>query len=383
MNRALACCLVASLIAPGPVALAGQSGSFVVRLGTDTLGLERYTRTADRLEGEQVWRAPVTVHRLFTATFGRGGRVDHFELVTHNVTGGSGPAETKATLDFSRDSAISVVPEGDSTVRRSARIVSGGGALPYYFQNYALVEEITRRARAAGGTRYRTTMVELGGSEPWNVEVNRVGTDSMTLMLGPIGPLRAQVDSAGTLLGLSGIGSTVQVTVERTADLDLATLGKDFAARSLGPLSPADSVQATIGDATLTVHYARPSMRGRTIFGGVVPWNQVWRTGANEATLLEISADLVIGGTSVPAGKYSLWTIPGPRGWKLIINKNTGQWGTEYAAQHDLVRLDMTVEPLGRPVEQFTIAIEPQGDRGVLNLEWARTRAWIPLSRTP
>lgn len=377
MTRAHLCCLVASLIAP--VALAGQSGSFVVRLGNDTLGLERYTRSADRLEGEQVWRTPVTVHRIFTATFGRGGKVDHFELVTHNVTGGPGPAETKATLDFSGDSAISVVPQGDSTVRRRAKIVSG--ALPFYFQNYALVEEVTRRARAARGTRYRTTMVQLGGTEPWNVEVNRVGADSMTLMLGQIGPLRARVDSTGTLLGLTGVGSTVQVTVERTSDLDLTTLGKDFAARSLGPLSPADSVQATIGDASLSVHYSRPSVRGRTIFGGVVPWNQVWRTGANEATLLETSADLVIGGTPVPAGKYSLWTIPGPRGWKLIINKNTGQWGTEYAAQHDLVRLDMTVEPLGRPVEQFTIAIEPQGDRGVLNLDWARTRAWIPISR--
>jgi hypothetical protein len=142
-------------------------------------------------------------------------------------------------------------------------------------------------------------------------------------------------------------------------------------------------VKATIGDATVAVHYSRPSMRGRAIFGGVVPWSKVWRTGANEATLLETSTDLDIGGTMIPAGKYSLWTIPSPTRWTLIVNRNTGQWGTEYDAKHDLARLDMQVERLSKPVEQFTIAIEPQGDRGVLNLDWARTRVWIPLSRKP
>ncbi len=85
-------------------------------------------------------------------------------------------------------------------------------------------------------------------------------------------------------------------------------------------------------------------------------------------------------GTKVPAGKYSLWTIPGPAGWKLVINRNTGQWGTDYDAQYDLARLDMKVEPLRQPVEQFTIAIEPSGQAGVLKLEWEKTRASVPVS---
>jgi len=113
----------------------------------------------------------------------------------------------------------------------------------------------------------------------------------------------------------------------------------------------------------------------------VVPWNQVWRTGANQATVFETSADLVMAGTPVPAGKYSLWTLPSPGGWKLIVNKNTGQWGTDYNAQYDLARLDMTVEQLPQPVERFTIGIEPKGSGGVLRLEWEKTRASVPLSR--
>jgi len=362
-----------------PAALTAQTGQFVVRIGTDTLAIEQYTRTQDRLQGEQVLRSPRTVHRLYSATFGSGGAIARFELVTHNVSGAPGPAETKAVAEFTGDSAVVTVPRRDSTV--TLRVKAGPGAVPFIGQGFGLIEEVARRAKASGRARYTTTMLPLGDTEPLEVTVTPRGPDSLTLMLGTIGPLRAHVDAQGTLLGLSGIGSTMQVTVERTQGLDFATVGKGFAPRSLGVLSPPDSVKANVAGATLAVRYSRPSTRGRAIFGNVVPWNQVWRTGANQATIFETSADLVIAGTPVPAGKYSLWTLPSPAGWKLIVNKNTGQWGTDYKAQYDLARLDMTVEQLRQPVEQFTIAIEPRGTGGVLQLEWERTRGWVPLSR--
>jgi Protein of unknown function (DUF2911) len=173
----------------------------------------------------------------------------------------------------------------------------------------------------------------------------------------------------------------MQVTVERVRGLDFAALGKAFAPRSLGPLSPPDSVTATVGGAAVSVRYSRPAMRGRVIFGNVVPWNQVWRTGANEATVFATSADLVLAGITLPAGKYSLWTLPSPTSWKLIVNKNTGQWGTAYDARYDFARLDLHLEELPQPVEQFTIGIEPRGQGGELTLTWERTRASIPFER--
>jgi len=362
-----------------PAALAAQTGQFVVRLGNDTLAIEQYTRTADRLQGEQVVRSPRTVHRLYNAAFGSGGAIARFELVTHNVSGAPGPAETRAVAEFTGDSAVVTVPRRDSTV--TLRVKAGPGAVPFIGQGFGLIEEVARRARVSGAPRYTTTMLPLGDTEPLEVTVTARGPDSLTIVLGAIGPLRARVDAQGTLLGLSGVGGTMQVTVERTLGLDFAALGKAFAPRSLGVLSPPDSVKTSVAGATLAVRYSRPSTRGRAIFGNVVPWNQVWRTGANQATIFETSADLVIAGTPVPAGKYSLWTLPAPGGWKLIVNKNTGQWGTDYNAQYDLARLDMGVEQLPQPVEQFTIAIEPRGKGGVLKLEWERTRATVPLSR--
>src|SRR5437868_9473282 len=362
-----------------PSVLAAQSGQFIVRLGTDTLAIEQYTRTPDRLQGEQVLRSPRTVHRLYTATFGPGGAIARFELVTHNVSGAPGPAETKATAEFTGDSAVVTVPRRDSTV--TLRVKAGPGAVPFVGQGFGLIEEVARRAKASGNTRYTTTMLPLGDTEPLEVTVTARGPDSLTIVLGAIGPLRARVDAQGTLLGLTGIGSTMQVTVERTQGLDFAALGKAFAPRSLGVLSPPDSVKTSVAGAALTVRYRRPSTRGRALFGNVVPWNQVWRTGANQATIFETSADLVIAGTPVPAGTYSLWTLPSPAGWKLIVNKNTGQWGTDYNAQYDLARLDMKVERLLQPVEQFTIALYGSGKDGMLALSWERTMASIAFRR--
>src|SRR2546421_2715405 len=362
-----------------PAALAAQTGQFVVRLGNDTLAIEQYTRTAERVRGGRVPRAPPPLPRLYSATFGSGGAIARFELVTHNVSGGPGPAETRAAAEFTGDSAVVTVPRRDSTV--TLRVRAGPGAVPFIGQGFGLIEEVARRARASGGARYPTPMLPLGDTEPLEVTVTPRGPDSLTIVLGAIGPLRARVDAQGALLGLTGIGSTMQVTVERTQGLDFAALGKAFAPRSLGVLSPPDSVKASLAGATLAVRYSRPSARGRVIFGNVVPWNQVWRTGANQATVLETSADLVVAGTSRPPGKDPLWSLPSPGGWTLIVNQNTGQWGTDYNARYDLARLNMTVEPLPRAVEQFTIAIEPKGKGGVLRLEWEKTRASVPFSK--
>ncbi|WP_420128935.1 DUF2911 domain-containing protein [Longimicrobium sp.] len=146
------------------------------------------------------------------------------------------------------------------------------------------------------------------------------------------------------------------------------------------PASPRDTAQATIADGSVLIDYGRPSMRGRTIMGGLVPYGQVWRTGANAATTLVTTRDLRIGGTTVPAGTHTLYTLPTENAWQLIINKQTGQWGTEYDQAQDLARVPMQVGRTPAPVEQFTIALEPGGGN-VLNLvmTWENTRASVPM----
>jgi hypothetical protein len=139
-------------------------------------------------------------------------------------------------------------------------------------------------------------------------------------------------------------------------------------------------VKAKVGSANIQVAYSRPLKRGRVIFGNVVPWNQVWRTGANAATQLTTDKDLVLGGKVVPAGKYTLWTLPTPTGAKLIVNSETGQWGTDYHADKDFARLDLSTNQLSQPVEQFVIGIAPQGSGGVLRLAWDDKEYLIPFT---
>ncbi len=173
-------------------------------------------------------------------------------------------------------------------------------------------------------------------------------------------------------------------------------------------LSPLDSVSAVLGQARIEVRYGRPSMRGRRIFGRLVPWGEIWRTGANEATHLRTTADLRLGETRLPAGHYTLWTVPTRDGWTLIVNEQTGQWGTQYDPQRDVARLSMRTERLRRPVETFTIGVEgtegaeetDEGpaeateertdeaeraapSRGRLWMEWERYRASVPFEVLP
>jgi hypothetical protein len=144
--------------------------------------------------------------------------------------------------------------------------------------------------------------------------------------------------------------------------------------------SPPGTAEVTLQGKQVTITYSRPSMHGRKIMGGLVPYGRVWRTGANEATTLTTAVDLNIGGANVPAGKYTLYTLPSATTWKLIINKQTGQWGTEYNQDQDLARVDMQKTQLSRPVEQFTISWEKKSASSAdLVLEWETTRLSVPV----
>jgi hypothetical protein len=138
--------------------------------------------------------------------------------------------------------------------------------------------------------------------------------------------------------------------------------------------SPRDSVEIRIEGERIAVDYGRPFRRGRKIIGGVVPYNEVWRTGANDATVLTTEADLVLEGAEIPRGAYSLFSLPTPKQWLLIINKQTGQSGLQYNRALDLTRVPLKMERLKKPVEQFTICLEPHGSDGaVLRLMWEYT----------
>jgi len=148
------------------------------------------------------------------------------------------------------------------------------------------------------------------------------------------------------------------------------------------PSPPATATFDLGGGKSVTIDYSSPRAKGRKIYGGLVPFGQVWRTGANEATTFVTDADLVVGGTTVPAGSYTLFTIPGADKWTLILSKKTGEWGTDYpGASNDLARIDMKASALPAAVENFTIAFVKAGTGATLNMDWETTRASVAIAK--
>ena len=150
------------------------------------------------------------------------------------------------------------------------------------------------------------------------------------------------------------------------------------------PVSPAATATVTIDGKKLTIAYSAPSMRGRKIMGGLVPYGQWWRTGADNATTFQTNADLVIGsgpGLKVPKGIYTLYTLPGQSEWQLIVNKQTGQWGTEYNQRQDLGRVKMNLTQTPALVDSFKIELlSTGGNKGLLKMTWERTDVSVPFT---
>ena len=150
-------------------------------------------------------------------------------------------------------------------------------------------------------------------------------------------------------------------------------------------LSPKDTVEFKLNDLKLEVFYNRPSKKERAIFGALVPFNEVWRTGANEATTFETNTNLEVQGGLLPAGKYTLWTVPRDSTWSVIFNSKQYSWGVDnemkplWDPNYDVLDIEVPIEKLNATVEQFTIAFDNSTDNLFLTMAWDDTKVSVPL----
>jgi hypothetical protein len=150
--------------------------------------------------------------------------------------------------------------------------------------------------------------------------------------------------------------------------------------KSKRPSPPANAECKFSDGKGVKIDYSSPRAKGRKIFGGLVPYGQVWRTGANEATTFVADTDVTVGGQNVPAGSYTIFTVPEADKWTLVISKKTGEWGTDYPGpSEDLVRVPMTVSKTSAPVENFMIGFEQGGNKCTLHIDWENTRASVDI----
>lgn len=371
--------LVPALTSP---AVAKDAGGFVVKLGNDTTAVESYLRTPERLEVEQVARSPRVSRRRYAFDFDANGNVSRFSiaLAAPGSAPGAPPAQTfEGTC--TAESTITVMTRGANT--QTLRVATPPGTLPTPFSSpWAIYQHALTRLASGKSDTLGTGMWFVGAATPNRMHLRRLGRDSVEVTTDHDDVFRMRVDRQGRLLGSRPIAGTGQFSVERVEEPDLAAFAAGWAAAeksagTMGTLSTRDTVTATVAGAALWIDYGRPSKRGRVVFGGLVPFGEVWRTGANAATQFRTDRALEVGGRPLPAGTYTLWTIPSAKGWKLVVNSETGQWGTDHKADKDLFTVDIPTSTLHEPVERFTISIEPGAAGGTLHLDWDTTRASV------
>jgi hypothetical protein len=351
-----------------------DSGAFVTMLGNDTVAIERYERTPRRLQVEAVRRDPQTRVLQLVVAWDENGKLIGYDLTDSPAPGSAGVARIRTIATVQGDSMRIEVTQRPSEPR--VRYVKAQGVVPWISPLFSLYETALVRARANGQQPATIHLLDAQGPVTYGA---RWSADSVVLKV-PTGLLHIAVDSRGRVRTFDGSQTTFQVMVSHIPWPDIDALAVRFARLPLGMLSTRDTARLATSGAVVVIDYGRPAARGRIIFGEVVPWDKVWRTGANAATQFETTRDLVFfGSILVPAGKYSLWTFPTEREWQLIINKQTGQWGTAYDESQNLALVPMETRRLRNPVERFTITIDPSSNGGMIRMSWDQTEALIPF----
>jgi hypothetical protein len=391
---------VAVLVAAFPSPIHGQSAtseraSFVTVLGRDTVVIESFARTASHIEGDIVIRVPATVRQRYTVDRAADGRfvksvVETIPLGTDDILA------RKVTLLVDRDS-LRITVDSAGQQRRETRSIAPN-VVPLFvtgfnesfglyealgLHEFFLAQPLVTSTTPRDTLEVKSLAIATGRSSPRRLV--RRSSREVDFDFFKIAWTHLTLDDSARILSADARETTEKTESRRTAYVDAGRAAKSFASRDrsgngIGSASPNQVVTASLGSTRVRIAYGSPRRRGRDVLGQVVPYGQVWRTGANSATEIAVDHDVRIGDATVPAGAYSLWTIPRQDGVTLIINRQAGQWGTEYHQQQDLARVPMRTATAPEPRENFVISIDGPDRARELRIAWD-TFVWsVPIA---
>ena len=381
LPSALAIFLFSLSCAPGETDEGMATTYLITLLGNDTLAAEAYTWDDNTVYANVVLRSPRTVQRNYRMVMGENGMMSSLEADWID------PATDSV---FRRDS---FVWDGDSLrMTRSmsdqtqeAAFAPPSDVLPFIDMVHWPFDQMLATVDAENSS---SSVPVFSGTRSFTFEVVKLNEDSATIKHPSRGTMGVSLTPMGTLSVLDAGLTTRKLRVFRSEELDIEGMARDFSERdkeglSFGALSGRGSFQETVDGVAYKIDYGTPAKRGRSIWGKLVPYGERWRTGANRATHFSTDMDITLGGVVVPAGDYTLFTIPESDGGVLIINKQTGQNGRSYDEEQDLGRTEMSTRDLSEPVEIFTIAVEQDDSDTYLKLQWDLTEYVVPIRLDP
>ncbi len=348
------------------------------RIGRDTVAVEQFVRSGNRLEGTLVSRVPRTAISHYVAELS-DGRIVHVRVEPLRPDRAPVSPVRFQEATVGRDSIVFRGVRGDSVVTRTIAAPSGVVPFVHPFWSYGFYDQALRQSYRVAGDSVPVVLYQVGAQAVAPSTFVREGDDGLRLTWKGVGTIHYKYGPSGELVSTNSFETTFKTEATRGPTVDILALAASFAARDaggagLGVLSPRDTARATVAGAAILIDYSRPSMRGRTMFGGVIPYGQVWRAGADAATIFTTDRDLMAGGTRIPAGAYTLWIVPTEQGDTLLINSQTGQWGTQHDGSKDMYRLPLRRSALDGPLERYTIRVEPGSAGGMIHFEWENRR---------
>jgi DUF2911 family protein len=370
---------------------------FVTMLGNDTISIESVARQGNTLKSDEVDRFPRVQVRHTVVNLNDNGSIQHLVMDIHTPSEPLGQRDRKVVATVVNNKVHLSKTDSMGTLNRD--FATGGSIVvahvPQMYSLYELYFAAALKQAAAS---------KLAAGSPVQMRQFYIDREFDRFPLGhatvtPLAGGRADIthdwlsgtgeavmDSGYKMVSYSGDRTTYKVQVKRLATPpDVKAIADRFQAIEAGggtvkSLSVRDTTRAQIGKTIFTVDYGRPLLRGRTLLGDVIPYDRVWRTGANAATQFITSTPIKLAGMQIPAGIYTLFTAPHTNGVDLIVNKQSGQWGTEYNGSLNLGVTRMISEVAIVPVEKFTISIIPSDNRhGTLVMEWGSFKWTAPI----
>jgi len=374
-----------------------QKYGFIARLGNDTVSVESITRHGNKVVVDGVDRFPRVRSRHTEIELGPGSTIRHLVMDIHTPSEPANQRERHVTADVTADS-VHILQTDKAGKLRHEFATGDAVAMAHVPQMYSLYELYFDAAfaradslkRGVGDTvQLRQFYIDREFDRfPLHHGVVRLLADHKAEIQHDwlSGTGQATFDSAGHMLSYSGARTTYLVDVARLdSQPDIKSIADrweatESAAGGVKQLSPRDTVRSTIGSDSIMIDYSRPLARGRTLVGGIIPYERVWRTGANAATQFFTSAPIRLAGIQLAAGAYTLWTVPHQNGVDLVVNGQSGQWGTEYNHARDVGVARMQSTTNSAPVDQFTISVVANDAKhGTLTMEWGTFRWTAPI----
>jgi len=381
--------LVVSLVAGRATPSSAQAGGFIARLGADTVHVERFLREPGRASGTIVTRTPSVRVLRWSLTYDERGHPVRYQADAVDAQGKPVLNGVSGVLRFLQDSMIrDGFQQGLPVTTRMAAPpgVVPSPSIPYIGVSYLMYEDAFAAARARGVSGpdsipmlYQVTMIPAQ-ARPSRARAWFIGADSAELDYFGRARSGYRFDADGRLLRANWEATTYRYRIDRVGTPDVDAVAKVWSAaeasgKGFGALSPRDSVIAQVESSQITIDYSRPARRGRVVWGDVVPTNIVWRLGADMATHFTTSADILVGDTRVPAGRYTLWMLRSGENAALIVSSAVNVFGTGYNPARDFARIPMQRTTIAPAVERLTLAVR----NGTLRIEWADVAWVVPL----